>query len=321
MADTIFYKLELKKKKTPEDVFLRMQKFIKKRGPTKKWICSVDDNKMSVDFGDDISETFVLQFVGKQAEGFCKVEFSMDCDLFRDESSEYRAFLVMLHSAKKYCENMEISDDYDVAQEVFNDLDYQLKFRELNQNEKERLDRLYQLGFHNYEEFLLAIISEDLGMPEIFKWEDYLNKNSENLKLYSGFPPISVIFEYYLYETSMIKKHRLPETDRYRYFGGDPPAEVYAFALGVGALFKCYDFLINTWGRGIQVTNYYIDKFLPVFKKAGDYEKCELAYRFMMSVYDFCKFTFAGKEGTEPACISSYSDKSGYAVKNIPMYL
>ena len=64
--------------------------------------------------------------------------------------------------------------------------------------------------------------------------------------------------------------------------------------------------------RGIQVTNYYIDKFLPVFKKAGDYEKCELAYRFMMSVYDFCKFTFAGKEDTEPVCISSYSDKLLY---------
>ena len=36
--------------------------------------------------------------------------------------------------------------------------------------------------------------------------------------------------------------------------------------------------------RRIQVTNYYIDKFLPVFKKAGDYEKCELAYRFMIFV-------------------------------------
>ncbi len=41
---------------------------------------------------------------------------------------------------------------------------------------------------------------------------------------------------------------------------------------------------------------YYNDKFLPLFNQADDFEKCKLAYQFMLSVYDYCKFKFVGKD-------------------------
>jgi hypothetical protein len=32
-----------------------------------------------------------------------------------------------------------------------------------------------------------------------------------------------------------------------------------------------------------------------MFSNADNYNKCKLAYQFMLSVYDYCKFTFVGK--------------------------
>lgn len=318
MADTIFYKLKLKKNKTSSDVFNKLQKSIKKKGPTKNWICSINENQMIIDFCDEKSETFVLQFNGKSANGFCKVNFPMEGELFDDEKkSEFKAFVGMLHSVKSYCIDMEVTDDYDVADELFKSLDYKLVFRELTQTEKNRLDRLYQLGFTNYEDLLLAIFAEDLGMPEDFKWEDYFHNQ---LKLQGDlWPRISQICEYYLYETSLIKKKRLSETINYQQPNyGDPPSEVYAFALGVGAMYKSYHFQLNMWGRGAQVSRYYTDKFLPVFKTAGNYEKCELAYRYMLSIYDFCKFVYEGKTGVEPEARKKYDNNYKYLSEFLP---
>lgn len=72
--------------------------------------------------------------------------------------------------------------------------------------------------------------------------------------------------------------------------------EIYTFCLGVGRLFSAYDFIDNTWGRGANVTMHYNDKFQPMMNQADDYGKCRLAYQFMLSVYDSCKFRFAGTE-------------------------
>lgn len=41
--DTIFYAIKLKRTKTPIEVFEKMQKAVKKKGVTKKWICDIDN--------------------------------------------------------------------------------------------------------------------------------------------------------------------------------------------------------------------------------------------------------------------------------------
>lgn len=266
---------------------------------------------MVIDFGDKKSETFVLKFNDKVADGFCKVAFPMEGELYEDEKkSEFKIFIAMLHSVKPYCTAMEVTDDYEVAEELFNSLDYPMVLRELTDAEKQRLERLYQLGFTNHEDFLLAIFAEDLGLPEDFEWNDVLNPN---IRLtYDLYPFISSVCESYLLETSLLGKKTLNEINETKYKGVDMTcAEVYAFSLGVGILFRnYYNFPFNQWGRGAQVSKFYVDKFLPIFEKADAYERCELAYRLMVSIYDFCKFVYVGKAGIEPAPRTKYD--SGY---------
>lgn len=64
MADTIFYSGKLKRGRSPLEVFDKMRKKIKKVGPTKDWVCKIDEDKRSlcINFPDGRSESFVLTF-------------------------------------------------------------------------------------------------------------------------------------------------------------------------------------------------------------------------------------------------------------------
>lgn len=141
MSDTIFYDLKLKKNKTANDVFSKIQKSIKKKGPTKNWNCAaVSEDMLSVDFGDGKSEAFVLHFIGNSASGFCKVFFPLPGEaLYEDDkTSEFKALVALLHSVRSYCTEMHVSDDYDIAAELFHSMDYKMAFRELTQSETQR---------------------------------------------------------------------------------------------------------------------------------------------------------------------------------------
>lgn len=302
MSDTIFYSLKLKANKKPEQVFEKIQKKVKSKGPTEKWSISIDGNSLVIDFGDGASETFCLDFHKKQAAGACKTAFPMDGELFENEKkSEWKTLISILHSIKSMCSEIQVDDDYSIAGEYFQSLDYKFDIRELKPNEIARLDQLFQQGYQNYETFLLKIFCDDTQRKYPKHWDEAINPG---VKLRGTFPKISAVWETYIFETSTLKKQCLREIykddvriiDGKYHINGDPPAEIYTFGLGVGSLFSCYDFIDNTWGRGANVTKYYHDKFLPVFKNADDYGKCRLAYQFMLSVYEYCKFTFVGKD-------------------------
>ena len=174
--DTIFYRLKLKKNKTSADVFSKMQNSIKKKSAAKNWNCTISADSMTIDFGDEKSETFVLHFNGLMADGFCKVDFPLVGDAFDDDKkSEFKLLVAMFYSVKSLCQKIELSDDYDIASELFDSLDYKMVFRELLPNEKQRLDRLYTLGYTSHEDFLLAVFAEEIGLPEDFEWENVLN--------------------------------------------------------------------------------------------------------------------------------------------------
>ncbi len=305
MSDTIFYSLKLKANKKPEQVFEKIQKKVKPKGPTAKWSVSIEGQSLEIDFGDGASETFFLSFDKKQAGGSCKVYFPMGGELFENEKkSEWKTLISILHSLKPLCSEIDVDDDYSIAEEYFNSLDYKFDIRELNPDETARLDRIFNMGYKNHEAFLLKIFCEDTQREYPKCWDDAINPG---VKLRGVFPKVSAVWETYIYETSTLKRQCLREIykDDIRtingqlHIYGDPPAEIYTFGLGVGRLYSSYDFIDNTWGRGANVTKYYNDKFLPVFEKAEAYEKCKLAYRFMLSVYDYCKFIFVGKDVIE----------------------
>ena len=306
MSDTIFYSLKLKRNKKPEQVFEKIKKAVKPKGPTAKWNVFTKGQSLCIDFGDEASETFCLVFNNKEAGGSCKVAFPMGGELFDNKNkSEWKTLIAILHSLKSLCSEISVDDDYDIADEYFKSLNYPFGMRELNAEETARLDRIYNDGYKNYETFLMKIFSEDTQR----KFTENLNDTIGSCTmLHDPSPIISTVWETYIYETSTLKNKCLREIyylnnwrklgiigDDYIFYG-DPPAEIYTFCLGVGRLFSSYDSIDNTWGRGANVTMYFNDKFLPLFNQADDYEKCKLAYQFMLSVHDYCKFKFVGKE-------------------------
>ena len=321
MSDTIFYHLELKKKKTPQDVFAKMEKSIKKRGVTKNWTYEIEENRMCIDFGDGKSETFVLGFDGMEGGGSCKVAFEVEDPPDENSKGEFQTLIAMLSSVRTLCKEIEVSDDYGVAGELFAAMGYKMKFRELTPDEKARLDRLYQLGFTDYEELLLAIFAEDLALPEDFAWLDVLNPG---IKIrFSPFGFESSICETYLYETSILKKSEfltnctLKQLYEVEYKNADDTnAAVYAFIMGVGRMFRNYDGMINTAGRGAEIEKYFTEKVLPAMEQTDDYGRCELAYRMMLSIFDYAGFVFVGKEGA-PVLRERYDSDLHYLPKYI----
>ena len=306
MTDTVFYTMKLKANKTPEQVFEKLKKKIRPKGATAKWAADVKGGSFVIDFGDGESEAFCLSFVSKKADGFCKVAFPMGGELFENEKkSEWKTLIALLHYVKPLCSEISVSDDYDIADEYFKSLDYKFDIRELTAEETERLDRIFGLGYTDHESFLLKIFSEDTGRKYPENFDEAINPGTKLNQ--PPFPEIGALWETYIFETSLLKKKCLREIykdDIYfengvKIINGDPPAEIYTFCLGVGRLFSSYNFQDNTWGRGVNVNRVFYDKLLPAFGAADEYVRCGLAYRFMLSVFDYCKFTFVGKEAVE----------------------
>ena len=303
MSDTIFYSLKLKRNKKPEKVFEKIKKAVKPKGATAKWSVSTEGQSLWIDFGDEASETFCLVFDNKEAGSACKVAFPMEGEIFEDKTkSEWKTLIAILHSLKSLCSEITVDDDYGIACEYFTSLDYTFGIIELSEEENARLDRIFNQGNTNYENFLMQIFCEDTHRDHP-KPPDHAISSCIILSS-PTFPKISAVWEIYLHETSTLKNKCLREVYKENgnlvygedFASGDPPAEIYTFCFGVGRLFSSYNFVDNTWGRGANVTKYYNDKFLPVFNQSDDYEKCKLAYQFMLSVYDYCKFKFVGKD-------------------------
>ena len=74
---------------------------------------------------------------------------------------------------------------------------------------------------------------------------------------------------------------------------------------GIAELFaveRNANFTTTTWDSKMsQVRRLYKEKFLPLFNAESDiYSKCILAYRYMVSVYEYCGFEFVGKRNKSP---------------------
>ena len=306
MSDTIFYRLKLKRTKTPMDVIEKMKKSVKKKGATKNWICEVDDEneQMFIDFGDGRSETFALSFDDKICDNFCKVDFPLEGELFDDEKkSEFKALLNMIYSARTYFSEMTITDDYGRAADFMESKKYKLNLRELTESEMNHLKELYDMGYQKHTDLIMAIVYEGLEIPFSEDFHEHINKN---VPFYEDFLSRSELelrpfFETYLYETAGYKDQgRVPDIPDYYMELSGLYFSVAAFVDIAHELYKFRDYWDKSYhGFGVkhaQLRRYYKDKIYPLLDAEGDdFEKCVLAYRFFLSAYDYCGFKFVGK--------------------------
>ena len=303
--DTIFYTIKLKRTKTPVEVFEKMQRAVKKKGVTKKWICDIDNENqvMTIDFGDERSETFCLSFDEKKiCDGFCKVYFPINGELFDDEKkSEFKTLLNMIWSARKMFSQMDITDDYGIATDYLESKKYKLSLRELTEEELALAHELYDSGLTEHPDFIMAVIYRDLEMPLTDKWYKHVNIKvpyaAENMEDETAC--MWPFFETYVYETAEYKNERVMYNDEYGLEFAGVWFSVNDFILMVDELYRfrnCeYDFTFGV--KHAQMRRFYKDKIYPLLDNMPDgFEKCCIAYRFFLSAYDFCGFKYVGKE-------------------------
>lgn len=304
MADTIFYRLKLKRTRTPMEVFEKMKKSVKKRGATKNWVATIDEEKemMSIDFGDEMSETFVLHFNNKVCDTFCKVYFPLEGELFEDEKkSEFKALLNMIYSARTSFSEMTITDDYGLAEDFMESKKYKLDLRELTEAEMQHVKELYDMGFQKHPDLIMAVIYEGLEIPFGEDFRKYVNMKIDYAEdnLASNEHALWPFFETYLYETAEYKNQgRVPYVPEYGWEFSGIWFSVGAFTLIIDELYRFQNWPGLPFGvKHAQLRRFYKDKIYPLLDADGDdFEKCVLAYRFFLSAFDFCGFKFVGKE-------------------------
>lgn len=299
---TIFYKLKLKRTRTPAEVFEKMRKSVTKKGATKNWTCTIDDENqsMSIDFGDEKSETFCLSFNEKKVcDDFCKVFFPLSGDEFDDEKkSEFKALLNMIYSARTSFAEMKITDDYGISESFLDSKENKISLRELTEEEDERAKRLFEDGRTEIREFINALMfdyrelpySDDflpfingrIGQAPIMFWES----NSDLEDFYPSF------IDSFLYETTEYQdKGRLRKVRDYYDDLNGVFFSVLAFFEGVESITGYHIYEKGADPKSTQVLRLYYNKCLPLMEEEGSkLGKCVLAYRFFVSALEYLGF-------------------------------
>lgn len=202
MTDTIYISGKLKRNILISELYEKISKSIKKKGPTKLWECHMTEfgDTIIIDFNDEGSETFGLTFNEKnEFDEFCKVDFPLEGDLFEDGKSELKALIDILYKCRNMFSRFKISDDYGIASAYWECKRIKIQLRELTDEEIIRLMRLYSDGNNTHESLLLAVMAEDMGMTvdELKKYRNYELKVEDDY-----WPQIYRPLETYLYETS-----------------------------------------------------------------------------------------------------------------------
>ncbi len=295
--NTIFYSGKIKKTCTPKEVFEKMIKGIKKKGPTKLWSYVLFENKICIDFGDGESETFILEFINNEFEVICKISFEPQ----EESTSEFISLMDILYSIRNMLSKYEIWDDFGFCKDYIESKKVKIKLRELNDFEKERIKTIFESGITDYKLLLLRMIGEDLKLPEGAEFADYFDPYIQNstAKNFGDCYPHVPILENWLYLTcEYLNRGRIKNIDKceYKDFSG-LSFSVFAFCAGIAEQF--FDpFGYNAAGvKHAQVRIFFREKINLMFEKCtSEFEKCLLAYQVYFSVLDFLGFSFIGLE-------------------------
>jgi len=295
----------LKRSCNPLEVFEKLDKKInRKKGPTGNWECTYnpDNESILIDFGDDKSETFCLELNSKEIyNGFCKVYFDLGPDSFA-EDSEFKALLDIFYSIKNKFSLIEFSDDYGLAAGYWDSKRFKFEYRDLTDEEYERVERIYNQGYTTPEKLLRAIMAEDMEMP----YQQLVKYENPDISMGRYYGKIYNTLLTYVYETSEFRNEGRV-SDSLAFYVGDPDKHtfaIWAFMEGISWIFCdgsadqnkitldkhfCSTPVIS------QIDLIYREKFAPLFLKENDaLKKCVLVYRYFLSVYGFAGFKYGG---------------------------
>lgn len=305
--NTIHYKIKLKRTSTPLQVFEKMQKKVQKKGATKNWTYTInsENESLSVDFGDEKSETFCLSFDDKKTcEGFCKVFFPLSGELFDDEKkSEFKSLINMIFSAKTLFSTIEITDEYGITESYLDSKKNKIVLRDLTNDETKRAERLFSEGHKDIREFIIALMYDYRDLPYSEDFIPYISKHiglnkimfwDSNSYLEEFFP--SFVDSFLCETTEYDGKGRLYDINDYYGDMNGTYFSVYAFIDGIENITHYAENKSGWDPKSTQVIRLYYNKYLPLLETEDtDFGKCILAYRFFVSTLDYLKFKYVGK--------------------------
>ena len=304
---TIFYRLKLKRTRTPMEVIEKMRKTIKKKGATKEWTVTVDENAqaMHVDFGEDKGETFVVSFdENKVCDNFCKVFFPLSGEEFDDEKkSEFKALINMIYAARTSFAEMKITDDYGISESYLDTKVNKIALRELTTEELERAKRLFSDGHRTVREFITALMYDLRDLPYDEDFLPHINMNigcepyifwSQCNREINDF--YNAFIDSFIFETTEYKNAgRIYEVSEYFGEMNGTWFSVHAFIDGINEITDYHHYKSGWDPKSTQVLRLYNTKYLPLIENADDLEKCIISYRFFMSILDYLGFKYVGK--------------------------
>lgn len=306
---TLFYKLKLKRTRTPTEVFEKMSKSVKKKGATKNWVCNYDEKYFAIDFGDEKSETFRISFDEKKVcNEFCKVFFPLSGDEFDDEKkSEFKALLNMIYSARTSFSEMEITDDYGISESFLDTKVNKIALRELTDEEIERARRLFEEGRTEIKEFINALMFDYRELPYSEDFIPYINRRigQDPIMFWRGNSYLKDFYpsfiDSFLYETTEYKNQgRLYKVHDYYDELNGVFFSVMAFFEGIETVTGYHVFEKGGDPKSTQVLRLYYNKCLPLIEAENDaFGKCVLAYRFFVSSLEYLGFKISRCERRE----------------------
>lgn len=303
----VFYKLKLKRTRSPMDVIEKMHKCVKKKGATKNWTCTVDSEaqSMSIDFGDGMSETFCISFNEKKVcDDCCKVCFPLSGELFDDEKkSGFKALLNMIYSVRTSFSEMKITDDYGVSESFFDAKENKIALRELAEDEANRAKRLVADGRTSLKDFITALMFDCRGLPYSEDFIPYINRRIGQcpIMFWRSNSSIEEFFrsfvDSFLFETTEYQdKGRLYMVKDYY---GDLNGVFFSVLSFIGGLETLTGYHIYEKGldpKSLQVLRLLNNKCLPLIEEEStDLGKCTVAYRFFVSILEYLGFKYVGR--------------------------
>lgn len=298
----ISYNGKIKAKYTIDDIFTKIQIYLRKNNKT--WTCEQQENCITINFNDVVSDNFVLDINdNNKFNGYCRISYDETI-----KETTLKKFLDLLFSIKSVFSKIEVSDDYSICESYLKSKEIKIELLDLNEKETEIVNSIYNEGYKEYREFLLMFISKGLNLKT---YKDlYINLNvleftgcSTVEEVYEQM--ILAVFETWLYETATYKQKRFYVDEFYNknnkgeYHGlGNTGFDSYACCHGIQSIITKNNKNVNSFGiKDAQVQKLYSEKIVEMLKDQNNqYEQCILAYRYLISIMNYTGFKFIGKD-------------------------
>ncbi len=298
----ISYSGKKKRNYSTDEIYTKIISELKKSKLDKTWTCQKENDCISIDFKDNISDVFYLDFNKNDFSGYCRVKYNGGVEI-----TTLERLLDILFMLQQKFSKLEVIDDYSICESYLKNKKIKIELIEVKIEEIEKLRAIYEEGYKDYRIFILNYIARSLNLKS---YKDlYINRGVTDFQSRSKVEEVYEdivrnIFETYLYEATIYKENcRFCDNGFYdknniaEYKAlGSAGFDSYAFSSGMLMLIGNKEDYFSFGVRDAQVKRLYRDKIYGMLEKEkDDFEQCIVAYRFFISILKYTGFKFIGK--------------------------